>query len=266
MSTPPVGRTSPPTISTDSQQETHGPTSLPPPPKPRRQLVGNALGSLPVHGESSDANHQSARFSTSQSEPSQQQWAAQPPRPGPGMLQTGSASTIEMSNVQTIQSIAPTSRALPGATYRVSHPVHGDVTIERQPKSADSKTVTFNIQLQPGNGGSAVHYAHCMYVDNVDDEHRGHSTLGYADIFMPEEMQGKGIGYAYHAAAAQAARDLGVDRLVVNNCVSEPMRNLCENTGMSDLEASAAFSYAGSPEALIASNQHKSSQRGWVQA
>ncbi|MGV2292718.1 hypothetical protein AAHK20_28690 [Trinickia sp. YCB016] len=125
--------------------------------------------------------------------------------------------------------------------------------------------MNFDIQYTAKDGKAAT-YRHTMYVSNEDPVHGNRSTLGYGDIDMPHEMQGKGIGYTYHAAAAQAAKELGVHSLVVDDCVSEPMRNLCEKTGMSDANSAAMYSFAGNPDAMIANNQSKASQRGWTQS
>ncbi|MBR7964611.1 hypothetical protein KDW41_29940 [Burkholderia vietnamiensis] len=102
-----------------------------------------------------------------------------------------------------------------------------------------------------------------MYVTNSDLEYGGRSTFGYGDIFLPEQMQQKGIGYLLHYAAAEAAVKLKVQRLVVSNVVSGSMHALCEKMGLAN-DGVALDSYSGDPERVASNAATKTQAKGWL--
>jgi hypothetical protein len=89
------------------------------------------------------------------------------------------------------------------------------------------------------------------------------STFGYGDIYLPEEMQQKGIGYLLHYAGADAAVKLKVLRLVVWNVVSPPMHALCDKMGMAN-DGVVANSYSGDPRQVAKNTATKAQAKGWL--
>ncbi len=153
----------------------------------------------------------------------------------------------------------PSCRTLAPSFYQSIHPRYGTATIERAAKTADGTQILFKLKLAPSRGQPIIEYQHRMAVLDVDNIHPG-SSLGYADIDVPPEMQGKGIGYMYHYVAALAAQELGVEFLAVDTVVSQPMERLCEGLGMT----ARIGGYGGRPDDIVTAAREKAAKKGWL--
>jgi len=141
----------------------------------------------------------------------------------------------------------------------LKHETHGTVMITRAAKASGQREVVFTITLTPLNALFVIH-KQTVYVSNKDGKHEDESTFGYGVITMPDQMQGKGIGYIFHWFAAQTAKDLGVTYFVVDMVTTVPMEALCNGCGMDP-----NFSdYQGNPETVLASAYHNATnEKGW---
>ncbi|WP_175865919.1 hypothetical protein [Burkholderia cepacia] len=168
----------------------------------------------------------------------------------------------EIGPARAVSPVEPELRTLAPAFYKASHQHHGEFSLEQLGKASDSRVVEFKLQLKTRKGG-VVSARQEMYVDNSDPEYGGCSTFGYGDIYLPEEMQQKGIGYLLHYAGADAAIKLKVRRLVVSNVVSEPMHAVCDKMGMAD-DGVVANSYSGDPRQVAQNCATKAQAKGWL--
>jgi DsbC/DsbD-like thiol-disulfide interchange protein len=74
-------------------------------------------------------------------------------------------------------------------------------------------------------------------------------------------MQGTGIGYMYHWAAAQTAALLGADYFSVDSATTEAMRATCKQSGMRDEYNSE--SYEGAPGSVVTAALNSAVRKGW---
>lgn len=171
---------------------------------------------------------------------------AQSPCYGPRQSQTPTAAQV------------PSSKPLTTAQYSLLHSQFGKLSITREEKTVDSKHVSFALRL-----GEYESFRHNMVVIDKDEIHGGKSTLGYSDIEMSEELQGKGISYAYHQAAAKAAQELGVDLFVIDNVVSPAMESACFGMQMTESPGLWGY-YEASPSKIIESTEAKLGEKRWT--
>lgn len=102
-----------------------------------------------------------------------------------------------------------------------------------------------------------------MYVTDRDSNYNNASTLGYSDIFLPEEMQHKGIIYLLHFAAAESALRLGTGKFVVENVVSADMHKVCRNLGLNEDGVGFGY-YSGAAEGVKDRCIDALRERGWM--
>lgn len=141
--------------------------------------------------------------------------------------------------------------------YRWTHPLHGALTITRRPKAAKENSTTFEIALN-----NRVNDIHSMFITLHDDEFSGHSTLGYNDIFLNDELQGKGISYLLHAAAAETAKLMNLEKFAIGSVVSDVMHTACAGCKMEDNGIASGY-YSADPSTVFNACQLKIRKKGW---
>lgn len=156
-----------------------------------------------------------------------------------------------------VQPVSLQQAQLPVAKFYFRHPQHGEVNVQRALKAAGKNEIQFTITHQ----GCTV--THTMYVSDHDSNHHDASTLGYGDIFLPENMQDKGISYLLHFAAADAAERLGTEKFVIDNVVSDAMRRVCNKLGMED-DGDLPEYYSGDPVTVKDQCDSHMRQKGWM--
>jgi len=100
-----------------------------------------------------------------------------------------------------------------------------------------------------------------MFVTPRDSVHDHRSTLGYSIIDL-DAMAGTNAGTLLHLSAAQVARELGVELVVVETVlVNSPMDHLCQKMGMTPVGRDA---YEADPADLEARCRERAAGRQWT--
>ncbi|MBN3829427.1 hypothetical protein G3O00_38385 [Burkholderia sp. Ac-20384] len=170
------------------------------------------------------------------------------------------AVTSDVSPVGEAVSVNPESTEIPATKYEATHERYGNLTIQQAKKSRQSKLISYNLVLR--FRGDIYEYRKDMIVDSADTEYGGRSTLGYSDIYLPEKMQNKGVGYMLHYALAEAGLAAGTDLIVVSSVVSDAMRRLCEQVGMKE-DGVGWGSYSGRPAEVAQLAAKRARAKGW---
>ncbi|UYR03761.1 hypothetical protein [Ralstonia pseudosolanacearum] len=140
------------------------------------------------------------------------------------------------------------------------HPSIGRFNVQANPIAPGSDGKRFNLALETPTG-HLVETEHWMTYSLNDPAHGGHSSLSFGDIELPEEMQGKGLGTMYLAAAAKEAKSLGVELVAIDNVVSEAMRTLCNRVGMT--QRFVPGFYELDPSTLLRNCEQRAANKGW---
>lgn len=136
----------------------------------------------------------------------------------------------------------------------------GDVTLVRHPKTADKSTVEFEFDFQHP-AGELTNFRKEVYVTEHDALHENKSTLGYSDIYLPKEMQNKGVINLLHKALGDAALSMGIEKVAIDDVVSPHMMHVCESQGMG---YAAGSGFNGEPAAVIEKCNDKLVGKGWI--
>jgi GNAT superfamily N-acetyltransferase len=141
-----------------------------------------------------------------------------------------------------------------------SHPLIGRFMVQANPITPGSDQMRFDLKLETPSGQRIETQHHMLYSTN-DPAHGGHSSLSFGDIELPEEMQGKGLGTMYLAAAAEQAKKLGVELVAIDNVVSAAMRTLCNRVGMT--QRFVPGFYELDPNTLLRNCESRAANKGW---
>lgn len=146
---------------------------------------------------------------------------------------------------------------LPEATYKAFNPKFGTVSILRKHKT--SNQLEFEIQLKTPSA-EIITGSHELYVTQSARNYKNQTAVGYNYIDLGD-LQGKGIGYLFHCAAAASAKALGADLFVVDDALEPGMQSLCKGARMYFLQH--CDSYSIEPAAGETSFRHKAIENGW---
>lgn len=146
---------------------------------------------------------------------------------------------------------------LPENTYKAFHPKLGAVSISRKNKT--SNQLEFDIKLKTPNADT-ITGSHQMYVTQSARNYKNQTAVGYNYIDLGD-LQGKGIGYVLHCAAALSAKALGADLLVIDDALEPGMQSLCKGARMHFLQQ--FDSYSIEPADGEKSFRHKAIDKGW---
>ncbi len=141
-----------------------------------------------------------------------------------------------------------------------SHPSIGQFNVQANPIAPGSGEMRFDLALETPTG-QRVETQHYMNYSPSDPAHGGHSSLSFGDIELPKEMQGKGLGTMYLAAAAKEAKRLGVELLAIDNVVSKAMHTLCNRAGMT--QRFVPGFYELDPDTLVRNCEDRATSKGW---
>lgn len=145
--------------------------------------------------------------------------------------------------------------------YKMSHPKYGQCTVKRLPKTKDDTIATFEISL--GGQKNQRPFSKSIYICNHDPDYQNQSTIGYSDIFLPDEMQNMRLINLLHFHIADSAKSLGVEKVVVSNVVSSAMHKACERAGMED-NGNSMYSYSGTPDDVSQNCLDTLKEKGWL--
>ncbi|WP_208662101.1 hypothetical protein [Kosakonia sp. MUSA4] len=168
---------------------------------------------------------------------------------------------VDLPASENIHAISVEKRNLFAGSFHFRHPRHGNIEIFRVAKSDKQNTLDFKINLS-GKGVESS-YIQRMYVTDRDDNYNNASTLGYSDIFLPMEMQHRGIIYLLHFAAAESVLRLGADKFVVDNVVSAEMHKVCQNLGLKEDGIGFGY-YSGAAEGVKERCIDYMHTKGWM--
>lgn len=169
---------------------------------------------------------------------------------------SATGQSMESSNVGR----TPETRALGEKIYKMSHLKYGQCTVKRLPKTKSDTIAAFEISL--GGLKNQRPFSKYIYIVNNDEGYQNRSTIGYSDIFLPDEMQNKGLINLLHFHMADSATSLGVEKVVVSNVVSDAMHTACKNAGMKD-NGNSMHSYSGTPDVVSKNCLDTLEKRGW---
>lgn len=173
--------------------------------------------------------------------------------PGSPSSNASSSSSARTSSVQSAHS--------PRSSQSVySHPSIGQFSVQAHPIAPGSNELCFDMALETPTG-RRIETQHQMEHSQSDPCHGGHSSISFGDIEFPEEMQGKGLGTMYLAAAAKEAKKLGVELVGIDNVVSGAMRTLCNRVGMTQ-QFVPGF-YELDPDTLLRNCERRAADKGW---
>lgn len=168
---------------------------------------------------------------------------------------------VDLPASENIHAISAEKRNLYAGSFHFRHPRHGDIEIFRLAKNNTQNTLDFKVNLSGKEGESS--YIQRMYVADRDGNYNNASTLGYSDIFLPTEMQHRGIIYLLHFAAAESALRLGADKFVVDNVVSAEMHKVCQNLGLNEDGVGFGY-YSGAAEGVKERCIDYMHTKGWM--
>lgn len=181
------------------------------------------------------------------------------PNPSTSPQQGRSAATESRARTQAAMVGTIESRSLTSKIMKATHPLHGELTVERQAKAENENQLTFNLTLVQPNG-ETIEDSHEMFVTRSARNYPNQSAVGYNYIDLDEGFQGKGVGYVLHAAAAEAAVELDARLLVIDDVSTDAMFGFCRQTGMKE----NFNSYSLSPPLAEEVFKNKAAFRGWT--
>lgn len=150
---------------------------------------------------------------------------SQPFQGTPGFFR-GSASAVQGDRIRTAavrstevtsdvfsNRILPVDRLLPPLTVMFSTDDGKTLQINRREKLKGRDTIAFEIVLQSPNQNPSKYY-YSVFISNNNSDYDGKSTVSYPGIYYPKSMQGNRVGYVHHKLIADAAKQIGVEKLL----------------------------------------------------
>ena len=185
------------------------------------------------------------------------------PTTPPFLTSFGQASGVQATSaVGSATALNVESMRLDSAVHRFRHPQHGELSISRFAKASDESSIAFSLKLQ-APGASSERMEHELTVSNRDPV-SGKATLSYWMLVLPDSMRGKGVIWAYHAAAAEAARALNVDQFAVKSVGDPGLRSVCERCGMTRAnDLFEVHDYCADPYTVAVRARTQMAAHGW---